>query len=108
MAGSDLTVITRAAHLSFGFDRHPLPVLDAFLDDFVAAHPPAKVEYIHGAEALSNLIDNRADAMGFLPRAFSKAELFPTIRRLGALPKKTFSMGEASDKRFYLEARSLI
>ena len=108
VAGNDLTVITRAAHLSFGFDRHPLPVLDAFLDDFVAAHPPARVEYIHGAETLSNLIDNRADAMGFLPRAFSKAELFPTIRRLGALPKKTFSMGEASDKRFYLEAHSLV
>lgn len=108
VAGNDLTIITRAAHMSFGFDRHPLPVLDSFLDNYVAANPAAKVEYIHGEKALSTLIANRPGAIGFLPRAFGKAEFFPAIRRLGTLPKKAFSMGEASDKRFYLEARSLI
>ena len=46
------------------------------------------------------IIDPRANAMG-------KEELFPTVIRDGVLPRKTFSMGEAHDKRFYLEARKI-
>ena len=46
--------------------------------------------------------------MGFMPRAFDKGELFPYIRQWGVLPRKTFSMGEADDKRFYLEARRIL
>ena len=45
--------------------------------------------------------------MGFMPRAFDKAELFPYIRENGVLPRKTFSMGEARDKRYYLEMRRI-
>ena len=42
-----------------------------------------------------------------MPRAFDKGELFGYIRRYGVLPRKTFSMGHAHDKRFYLEARKI-
>ena len=93
--------------MSFGFEKHPLPVLQSFLDDYLAEHTDAHIEYIHGSDTLLRLLSERADAMGFMPRVFGKFELFPTVRRLGALPRKTFSMGEANDKRFYLEARAL-
>lgn len=107
VAGNDLTVLTRSARMSFGFEKHPLPVLQSFLDDYLAEHTEAHIEYIHGSDTLLRLLSERADAMGFMPRVFGKFELFPTVRRLGTLPRKTFSMGEANDKRFYLEARAL-
>ena len=50
---------------------------------------------------------NRPDTLGFMPRAFDKAELFGYIRRFGVLPRKTFSMGEATEKRYYMEARRI-
>ena len=49
----------------------------------------------------------RGDTLGFMPRAFDKAELFGYIRRYGVLPRKTFSMGEAHEKRYYLECRNI-
>ena len=45
--------------------------------------------------------------MAFLLEPMSKEELFPTVLHDGVLPRKTFSMGEAHDKRFYLEARKI-
>ena len=43
-----------------------------------------------------------------MPRAFDKGELFGYIRRYGVLPRKTFSMGEATEKRYYMEARRIV
>ena len=59
-----------------------------------------------GEDALRALLA-REDAVGSMPRAFDKAELFPYIRANGVLPRKTFSMGEARDKRYYLEMRRI-
>ena len=53
-------------------------------------------------------IVDRPDAVGFMPRAFDKGELFGYIRRYGVLPRKTFSMGEATEKRYYMEARRIL
>ena len=47
------------------------------------------------------------DTVGFLLPPMGKDELFPTVIHDGVLPRKTFSMGEAQDKRFYLEARKI-
>ncbi len=66
----------------------------------------ARLDYIHGEETLKSLA-RRDGCLGFLLPAMEKAELFTTVILEGALPKKTFSMGEAHEKRCYLEARSL-
>ena len=49
----------------------------------------------------------RPGNIAFLLPAMGKEQLFPTVIRDGVLPRKTFSMGEAHDKRFYLEARKI-
>ena len=64
----------------------------------------AEVDYIHG-EAVVRDLAAKPDAMGFLLPAMQKSELFPTVVYDGALPRKTFSMGEANEKRYYLECR---
>ncbi len=86
--------------------RYQLPVasLQAFLDEYVAKHPEVEVDYIHGEQSLSDICREK-NAVGFLFEGMSKSGLFSSIRADGVLPRKTFSMGEAHDKRYYIEAR---
>jgi len=84
----------------------PVGTLQAFLDAYVKAHDGASIDYIHGVESTKKLASGEG-AIGFLFEGMGKSDLFPTVVRDGALPRKTFSMGEADDKRFYLEARKI-
>jgi len=87
--------------------RLTVGTLQNFLDAYIASHPRARVDYIHGAEEAVTLAEEREDAVAFLLPGMDKGELFPTVIHDGALPRKTFSMGQAQDKRFYLEARKI-
>lgn len=80
--------------------------LQAFLDGYLKSHPTVKVDYIHGEDSLRRLAC-APDAVGFLFDGMRKDELFRTVIRDGALPRKTFSMGHAQDKRYYLECRKI-
>ncbi len=92
--------------LSFDHPTRQLTVgtLQDFLDGYVKAHPGVEVDYIHGEDSVRALCD-RPDAIGFLFDGMGKDQLFRTVIYDGALPRKTFSMGHAEDKRYYLEAR---
>ncbi len=83
----------------------PVGTLQEFLDRWLAEHG-GQIDYIHGADAARDLVRG-PDAIAFLLPAMDKADLFPAILSDGVLPRKTFSMGEADDKRFYLEARRI-
>ena len=84
----------------------PVGTLQRFLDEYLLSHPGARVDYIHGEDVVRSLAA-QPDTVGFLLPAMGKEELFPTVIHDGVLPRKTFSMGEAHDKRFYLEARRI-
>ena len=80
-------------------------VLQQFLDEYLAANP-GKIDYIHGDEDLKTLA--RQDcAIGFLLPAMAKSQLFRGVVADGVLPRKTFSMGHAREKRYYLEGRKI-
>ena len=64
------------------------------------------MDYIHGVEVTERLAA-APDAVGFLLPAIEKRQFFKTILLDGALPRKTFSMGEAHEKRFYMEAKKI-
>ena len=80
--------------------------LQAFIDDYVSSHEGASVDYIHGIAATETLA-KKDGAIGFLFDGMSKDQLFKTVICDGALPRKTFSMGHAEDKRYYLECRKI-
>ena len=82
--------------------------LQDFIDEYVAEHEGAEVDYIHGEDSIRTLSLSRKDAIGFIFDGMSKSELFGTVIFDGALPRKTFSMGHARDKRYYLECRKII
>lgn len=79
--------------------------LQAFLDGFLKENG-GRIDYIHGEEVVKEL-SARPGAVGFILEPMEKSQLFPAVMADGALPRKTFSMGHADDKRFYLEARRI-
>ncbi len=79
--------------------------LQTFLDDYTS-RSGGRIDYIHGEDALLALSD-KEDSIGFLLPAMHKNELFPAVIADGALPRKTFSMGHAGDKRYYTECRKI-
>lgn len=87
---------------------YPLTVgtLQVFLDDWLKLHPDAKLDYVHGDDTARSLAKEEGTVAFLLP-ALDKGALFPAVEKLGALPRKTFSMGEAHEKRYYMEARKL-
>ncbi len=80
--------------------------LQAFLDEYIKENG-GKIDYIHGKDVLYSLAQN-ANSIGFILPDMDKADLFPTVIKDGALPRKTFSMGHAEDKRFYMECRKIV
>ena len=78
--------------------------LQAAIDAVKKEVAGAEVDYIHGADVVRKL-SAKGDAIGFLLPAMQKSELVPTVVFDGALPRKTFSMGEAAEKRYYMECR---
>ena len=88
-------------------DRLPVDVLQEFLDRYLAEHPRTGIDYVHGTAALEEL-SARSGNCGVALRAMDKNALFPAIIAGGVLPRKTFSMGEAEEKRYYMECRKIV
>lgn len=65
----------------------------------------AEVDYIHGDDEIRRICGERTDALGILMPPLDKSGLFDYIALHGVLPRKSFSMGEAEDKRYYMECR---
>ena len=63
-------------------------------------------DYIHGEDSLTKLAQEK-NSVGFLFDGIDKSELFDYVSKNGTLPRKTFSMGEAESKRYYLESRKI-
>lgn len=84
----------------------PVGTLQAFLDAFLAEHKDVSCDYIHGEDAVRALA-SQDNTVGFLFDGMEKNDLFRTVIYDGALPRKTFSMGEADEKRYYLECRKI-
>ncbi len=80
--------------------------LQTFLDDYIKHNPQVEIDYIHGVESLKKLASGE-NALGFIFDGMKKSELFTAVAADGSLPRKTFSMGHADDKRFYIEARKI-
>lgn len=78
---------------------------DAFLTELAARGGALRVDYIHGEASVRALAG--PDVAGLLLPDFAKSDLFRGVALGGVLPKKTFSMGHAEEKRYYLECRAL-
>jgi hypothetical protein len=101
--GKDFGII-EIAHPS---SHLPVGTLQEFLDGFVKEGGADKIDYVHGSEIVVKLGTQPGNAAFYVP-GMDKSDLFKTVILDGALPRKTFSMGEAREKRFYMEARKIV
>ena len=80
--------------------------LQSFLDDFLASHSESRIDYIHGMDVVEQLGMKEGNVGIFLPEVL-KEDLFIGVIKDGVLPRKTFSMGEANEKRYYMECKKI-
>lgn len=81
--------------------------IQEILDSYLKANPKVVIDYIHGTESLTTLSQKKGNCGLYLP-PIDKNSFYKTVIRDGVMPRKTFSMGEAPEKRFYVEARKII
>lgn len=94
--------------ISLPHPTSPLTVgtLQQFLDKYMESHPNVSIDYVHELSSLKECC--KQGALGMLLPAMDKDALTESILSDGVLPRKTFSMGHAADKRFYLECRKIV
>jgi hypothetical protein len=85
----------------------PVGTLQAFLDDWLKQGGADHIDYVHGDDVVCQL-GAQANNLGFYLPVMDKGDLFKTVILDGSLPRKTFSMGEAHEKRFYMESRKIV
>ena len=83
----------------------PVGSIQMFLDEYLKNNK-GRIDYVHDSEVVQNL-GTKDNNVGILLEPMSKNDLFKTVILDGSLPRKTFSMGNSNDKRFYLEARKI-
>ena len=80
--------------------------VDGYIKAYIAENG-GEVDYIHGESNLAGLVDSGSDTVGILFDKLDKGYLFKYVSQVGAFPRKTFSMGEGVEKRYYLEGRRI-
>ncbi len=99
-----------ALQRELGFDAACPPdaqILQPLLDGWLAAHPEATLEYVHGAEDCRRVAGQAPDRLAIVFPPFDRDSLFEVVRQKGAFVRKSFSLGEGRDKRYYLECRRI-
>lgn len=81
--------------------------IQTYIDRYMKHHPNVTIDYIHGEDELVRICNNNPNAVGIKMPTLAKKDLFPFIQTGKVLPRKSFSMGSATAKRYYLESRRI-
>lgn len=84
-----------------------ISAIDAFIKDYITENG-GSVDYVHGEENITKLVTADVSAVGVMPDTLDKSDLFKYVSKEGSFPRKTFSMGEGVEKRYYLEAKKIV
>jgi hypothetical protein len=85
----------------------PVGTIQVFLDEFIKNNTNTKIDYIHGTDVIDKLSVKEGN-MGFILPPIEKSDLFRSVILDGVMPRKTFSMGEAHEKRYYIEGKKIV
>ncbi len=78
-----------------------------YIDAYIKSHAGSEVDYVHGEDSLKQVTDAAPNRVAITLPPLAKNDLFDYVLKVGAFPRKTFSMGEAFEKRYYVEARKI-
>lgn len=104
--GRAVEYVTRGGHGRVYVAGLETGEIQRFIDGYISAHPAVREDYIHGEDTVRALAAQEG-AVGFLYGGVGKDALFDYVRENGILPRKSFSVGHAEDKRYYVEARRI-
>lgn len=82
--------------------------IQSFLDEYLKKHPEVKIDFIHDEEELISVSNKNSHSIAIKMPALTKDDLFDYIAGDLVLPRKSFSMGHANEKRYYLEAKKIV
>ncbi len=106
----NIKIVNNGNSESFVIENSPYPLavgtVEAFLDEFCAQNKALNVDYIHGEDVVFKLAKD--SCVGVILPEFEKSDIFKGVVLGGVLPRKTFSMGTAREKRYYLECRKIV
>ena len=108
--GHPVTCVSTAGEETIYLDMEKSPlavaILQPVLDEYIAEHG-GSMDYIHGEDVVYSL-SQEENTLGLILPGMEKSALFPGVLQGGVLPRKTFSMGQAREKRYYLEGKKRI
>ena len=81
--------------------------VQTYLDEYLKSHPNAKIDFIHDEDELISVADKNINSVAIAMPALTKDDLFDYLASDKVLPRKSFSMGHANEKRYYLEAKKI-
>jgi uncharacterized protein (DUF1015 family) len=82
--------------------------IQEILDEYLEKNKFAEIDFVHGIDSLKKIVKANHDAIGITMPALDREKLLPYIRENGVLPRKSFSLGEAEEKRYYLEGKKIL
>lgn len=82
-------------------------IIQKYIDEYLSQHPETKVDFIHDEHSLIDIANNNPDSVAIVMPALGKSDIFEFVAKDMVLPRKSFSMGHASEKRYYLEAKKI-
>ena len=81
--------------------------VQTFLDGYLKSHPESKIDFIHDEDELISVANKNTNSVAIAMPALTKEDLFDYLATGRVLPRKSFSMGHANEKRYYLEAKKI-
>lgn len=85
-----------------------IKIIQEYLDNYLNTHPEAQLDFIHGLKNTKQLVTKNLHSIGITMPPLKRDLLLPYIREFGVLPRKSFSLGEAVEKRYYLEGKRIL
>ena len=82
-------------------------IVQKYIDEYLISHPKTKVDFIHDESSLIDIANKNPDTVAIVMPALGKSDIFEFVAKDMVLPRKSFSMGHASEKRYYLEAKKI-
>jgi len=82
--------------------------IQEILDEYLEKNKFVEIDFVHGIDSLRKIVKNNNDCVGITMPALEREKLLPYIRENGVLPRKSFSLGEAEEKRYYLEGKKIL
>ncbi len=85
-----------------------IKIIQEYLDKYLETHPESEIDFIHGYKNIKSIVNKTRNSVGITMPPLKRDLLLPYIREFGVLPRKSFSLGEAEEKRYYLEGKRIL